>query len=170
MHDNAVILSREGEVGRLRPHQTTVWHGNDIILTRSDTSNQHRLLDDETLGIAIFDEVAHMEGAHIGHHHACHHIADDRRGAQRDDDTDEYRYALEHLRIAVGQQGPYHDKHERVEQEAQDDIGGAGPVSIESIDLQVAVANLIHQIMDTLDQIAEADHNDDYLEEVGQEA
>ena len=79
MHDNTVILGREGEVGRLRPHQTTVWHGNDIILTRSDTSNQHRLLDDETLGIAVFDKVSNPKGAHISNHHACHDVAYDGR-------------------------------------------------------------------------------------------
>ena len=77
---------------------------------------------------------------------------------------------MEDLGIAVGQQGPYHDQHERVAQQAQDIVGGLSPVGIEAVDLQVFRGYLVHQVADAPDQVAEAEHDDDNLEEVGQEA
>ena len=77
---------------------------------------------------------------------------------------------MEYLRIAIWQQGPYHHQHERVAQQAQDVIGRFCPVGIEAVDLQASLPYLVHEEADALHQIAEANDDDHYLEEVWQES
>ena len=165
--DDAKVLGCHGVVARLRTHQAGVLDGNDLVLAGADSGDEHRLLYDLANSVANFDIIADVEGAHVGHHQTGYEVADDGGGAERGDDTDEDRHALEHLRVAVGQQGPYHDEHQRIEQDAQDVVGGLCPVGVEAAYLQVSRLYLTCKIADEPQQIAEAEPDGDNLEKLG---
>ena len=109
-----------------------------------------------------------MERTHVGHHHACHDIPDNGRRTERHDKTHENGNALEDSRVGIRQQRPYHHQHQRIAQHAQNVIGGLCPVGIESAQFQTPRLNLACKVLQSAHQIAEAEVDDDNLEDIRQ--
>ena len=117
-------------------HHNRIGDGNNLVLGRANTYHQRRFLNHIACGVIEFDTIAHFERAHVGDHHAGNDIANHRTGTQRDNQTEEYRYALKCTRTGSGKIGIDHGQHKGIKQESDHVIGRQCPIGREATQLQ----------------------------------